>query len=144
MGKLSEPFYRDGCAHYLARLRALAQAEVIEVRRGRGGETEVKRSEGAALLAAASGAVVALDEGGRSLDTRALALWVNRLEVAGESRVSFLVGGAAGHNAETLKAAPYSLSLSPLTMPHELARLVLLEQLYRVESLRAGHPYHRG
>jgi len=144
VGKLREAFYRDGCAHYLHRLRALAPCEMVEVREGRGEAAAAKRAEGAALLAAADGFRVALDEGGRRFTTRELAKRVGEMELAGESRVTLLVGGAEGHDDELKAAVDERWSFSALTFPHDLARLVLLEQLYRVETLRAGHPYHRG
>lgn len=143
VGKLKAPFYRDGCQHYLSRLRALAPCELIEVREGRGEVEAVKRAEGAALLAAADGHVVALDEGGKSFTTRQLAERVSALELGGESRLTLLIGGAEGHDDELKRAVAERWSLSALTFPHDLARLVLLEQLYRVETVRAGHPYHR-
>lgn len=144
VGRLKEQFYRNGCDFYLARLRALAPCEVVEVREGRGAVPAVKRSEGDALLAAADGHVVALHEAGDALTTRQLAERVAALEVRGESRLSLLIGGAEGHDEQLLGAVAERWSLSALTFPHDLARLVALEQLYRVESLRAGHPYHRG
>ncbi len=144
VGKLKEPFYRAGVQHYLTRLRALAPCELVEVPGARGQTASVKRAEGEALLAAADGFVVALDEAGRSLNTAELVRRVSDLELAGHSRVSLLVGGAEGHDDDLKRTANELWSLSPLTFPHDLARLVLLEQLYRVETLRAGHPYHRG
>ena len=143
VGKLKEPFYRSGVQHYLGRLRALAPCEVHEVREGKGDTAAVKRAEGAALLAAADGRVVALHEGGRTFDTRGLARHMEQLELNGGSRVSLLIGGANGHDEQLLAAVDESWSLGPLTLPHDLARLVLVEQLYRVETVRAGHPYHR-
>lgn len=143
IGKLRAGFYRDGCEHYLTRLGALTSSEVVELREGRGATSVVKRAEGAALVAAAAGHVVALDEAGRAFSTRDLAQHLSALELRGVSRVTLLVGGAEGHDTQLLSSVDDSWSLSPLTLPHDLARLVLLEQLYRVESLRAGHPYHR-
>jgi 23S rRNA (pseudouridine1915-N3)-methyltransferase len=143
VGKLREPFYRTACAHYLARLRALTPCEVIEVREGRGAPDAVKRAEGQALLIAADGHVIALDEGGATLTTRQFAERIGQLELAGTSRVTLLIGGAEGHDDATRAAVNETMSLSRLTFPHDLARLVLLEQLYRIETVRAGHPYHR-
>lgn len=68
---------------------------------------------------------------------------VTALETRGVSQVSLLIGGAAGLSELVREAAGELWSLSALTLPHELARLVLLEQLYRLETIRAGHPYHR-
>lgn len=143
MGKLKEPFYRSGVQHYLARLRALAPCETLEVREGKGSVDDVKRAEGQALIAAADGHVVALHEGGRTFGTRALAQHIGQLELLGNSRLTVLIGGANGHDDQLLASTAESWSLSALTFPHDLARLVLLEQLYRVETVRAGHPYHR-
>lgn len=143
VGKLKEPFYRSGADHYLARLRALTQCEVVEVREGKGDVAAVKRAEGEALLGAADGHMVALDEGGRTFSTRQLADHVGQLELTGVSRLTLLIGGANGHDQQLLARCQERWSLSPLTFPHDLARLVLLEQLYRVETVRAGHPYHR-
>ncbi len=144
IGKLRAGFYREGCEHYLTRLRALAPSEMVELREGRGAVNAVQRTEGAALLAAAEGHVVALDEAGRAFSSRELAQHLASLELRGVSRVTLLLGGAEGHDDQLRSSVAEGWSLSPLTLPHDLARLVLLEQLYRVESLRAGHPYHRG
>lgn len=142
VGKLKEPL-KGAVAHYLARLQALAPCEVVEVREGKGDRATVQRQEGAALLAAADGYVVALDESGTHMSTRRLAGRVSELELAGHSRLTLTIGGAEGHGPEVKTAAGELWSLSHLTMPHDLARLVLTEQLYRVETVRAGHPYHR-
>lgn len=143
VGKLKETFYKGGVQHYLTRLRALAPCELIEVREGRGEPGSVRRAEGSALLSAADGHVVALHESGATFGTRQLAQHVDKLELSGVSRVTLLIGGANGHDAELLARVNESWSLSELTFPHDLARLVLLEQLYRLETVRAGHPYHR-
>lgn len=145
IGRLKRGFYADACRHYARRLEPLARLEVVELKEGRGSDpAAVREAESAALLEAAKGRVVALDEHGRGLETRALAAHLDALEVGGESRLSLLVGGAEGHAPWLAQRVDEVWSLSPLTLPHELARLVLLEQLYRVETLRTGHPYHRG
>jgi 23S rRNA (pseudouridine1915-N3)-methyltransferase len=146
VGRVGQGYARDGCERYLKRLRALAPTEVLEVRAARAGATEaVRRQEGDALLAAVTSAqrVVALDERGRTFTTKALADHVTRLELRGVSKIDVLIGGAEGHADAVRERADETWSLSPLTFPHDLARLVLLEQLYRIETLRSGHPYHR-
>lgn len=144
VGRLKRGFFGAGCQHYVERLRPLARLEMVELREGRGAAAAVREAESTALLAAAQGRTVALDEHGRALDTRTLAEHLDALEVRGISQLSLLVGGAEGHAPWLRERTDEAWSLSPLTLPHELARLVLLEQLYRVETLRAGHPYHRG
>lgn len=144
VGALRRGFVRDGCEHYLARLDALAPSEVVEVRGGRGRDPdEVRAQEAAGLAARSDGRVVALDERGVAWRTAALAEHVARLEVGGTSRLTLLVGGADGLAPSARAAADEVWRLSEMTLPHELARLMLLEQLYRIETIRAGHPYHR-
>lgn len=145
VGSLRRGFVRDGCAHYLERLRGLAPAEVVEAKPGKGSDVDrVREAEATALAAARDGRVVALDERGRAWRTRALAEHVGGLELGGTSRLTLLVGGADGLAPRLRGEADEVWRLSDLTLPHELARLVLLEQLYRIETVRAGHPYHRG
>ncbi len=141
IGKLKRGFLQTGCDHFSERLWPYAKLEVLELKEGRG--QEIQAQEGTALLKAASGYLIALDEGGKEHTSASWAARTSELETRSISQVSFLLGGANGHG-EALKAQVAELwSLSKLTLPHELARLVLLEQLYRSETIRAGHPYHR-
>jgi 23S rRNA (pseudouridine1915-N3)-methyltransferase len=75
--------------------------------------------------------------------SKQVAEMIGKLETQSISTLSLLLGGAEGHSENLKKQAKELWSLSPLTLPHDLARLVLLEQLYRAETIRAGHPYHR-
>ncbi|CAN5753585.1 23S rRNA (pseudouridine(1915)-N(3))-methyltransferase RlmH [soil metagenome] len=144
VGALKRGFYADGVAFYAKRLRAFGKLELTQVKEGRARDPEeVKRLESAELLRLAQGHKVLLDEGGKLFSSVALADHVAALELRGVSSLSLLVGGAGGHSSDLKKSADETWSLSPLTLPHDLARLVLLEQLYRLETLRAGHPYHR-
>ncbi|MEJ2667172.1 MAG: 23S rRNA (pseudouridine(1915)-N(3))-methyltransferase RlmH [Deinococcales bacterium] len=145
IGRPKRGFYADGCRHFARRLDGLASLELIELKGTRTSNVEAAREgDSAALLEAAEGRTVAIDERGRAFDTRHLAAHIAGLELGGQSRLSLLIGGAEGHAPWLLDRADEAWSLSPLTLPHELARLVLLEQLYRAETLRVGHPYHRG
>ena len=141
IGKLKRGFLQTGCEHFLARLGAYAKVEVLELKEGRGSEGTEQESTG--LLRAASGYLVALDGGGAERTSAAWAAHISELEVRSIGQVSFLLGGANGHSQALKNQADELWSLSKLTLPHELARLVLLEQLYRAETIRAGHPYHR-
>ena len=144
VGQLSRGFYAEGCAFYEKRLRRLAKLELSQLKEAKARDpSQVKEAESTALLSAASGYLITLDERGKPYTSRQLAERVSDLELRGVSSVSLLLGGAEGHS-DTLKAqADEAWSLSKLTLPHELARLVLLEQLYRAETIRARHPYHR-
>lgn len=145
VGGLKRGGLAAAAARYRERLAPYARLEIVEVKEARGSDPEAARErESAALWGAAEGRVAVLDERGVGFTTEALARHVAQLELRGESRLSLLVGGAEGHAAWLRQRADELWSLSPLTLPHELARVVLLEQLYRIETLRAGHPYHRG
>jgi 23S rRNA (pseudouridine1915-N3)-methyltransferase len=130
-------------ARYNARLRpAIVVTELAEAR---GAPAEVVRREGAALLAALPDPAfaVALDPAGKMPDSEELARLLQRWLAEGRP-VCFLVGGASGLHAPVIARADYVLSLGRLTWPHFLARAMLAEQVYRAQSIAAGHPYHRG
>jgi 23S rRNA (pseudouridine1915-N3)-methyltransferase len=118
--------------------------DVREVKEGRADAADaVRRLEGGRLLAAADGArVVACTEDGEALDSRAFAAWCTQLHEGGRD-VAFVIGGAHGLDDAVRAAAERRLRLAPFTMPHDLARLVLVEQLYRAGTLRRGAPYHK-
>ncbi|WP_018111073.1 23S rRNA (pseudouridine(1915)-N(3))-methyltransferase RlmH [Thermus igniterrae] len=129
VGRPRLDYARLGVEEYAGRIRKYAPLELLYVR------------EAQELLPKAEGhRKVVLDERGRLYTTEELYRLLRGWE--GE-RVAFLVGGAEGHLEAVRKGADLLLSLSPLTLQHELALLVLLEQLYRLLTLRAGHPYHR-
>jgi 23S rRNA (pseudouridine1915-N3)-methyltransferase len=95
-------------------------------------------------VGALQGRGVALDERGRTFTTAALADHVAALDLRGESKLTLVVGGADGLDEAVGAACAEAWRVSDFTLAHELALAVLVEQLYRVEALRAGHPYHRG
>lgn len=127
---------------YAVRIRP--RLELVELADGVGTPAEIKRREAAALLAmlTAQDFVVALDQGGAAPDSVALAELLSQWQQTGR-RVSFVVGGAEGLDAAVLQRADLKLSLGPLTWPHMLVRPMLAEQLYRAQTILAGHPYHR-
>ncbi len=132
----------DLFARYNARLRpALAVAEVAD---GRGSPPEIKRREGERLLAAlpAAAFAVALDPAAACPGSDGLARLLGRW-LADARPPCFLIGGAEGLDAAVLARADHALSLGPMTWPHMLVRPLLAEQLYRAQSILAGHPYHR-
>lgn len=87
--------------------------------------------------------VVALEVTGRAMTTAELAHWLEA-RLAGGRDLAFVIGGPDGHAPELLERADFRWSLSPLTWPHGLARVMVAEQLYRAQSILKGHPYHRG
>lgn len=144
VGSLKRGPLAGAAERYERLLAALAPLEVIEVKDSSSLGAEAARSRhGIESLRHADGHLLALDERGDQLTTAQLAERVTRLELSGVSRLTLFLGGPDGHGPELRAAVHGSLALSRLTLPHDLARVVLLEQLYRVEALRAGHPYHR-
>jgi 23S rRNA (pseudouridine1915-N3)-methyltransferase len=149
VGRLRSEAARAGCDDYVGRLSPLLPGRVVEVRdvprQKKGDPDRWRAEEGRNLLAAVppGALVVALDERGRAWDSRGFAQWLGQQRDAGVPEIAFLIGGPDGLDPEVRAKARVVWSLSPLTFPHELARLVLLEQLYRAATLLAGWPYHR-
>ncbi|MGB6605082.1 MAG: 23S rRNA (pseudouridine(1915)-N(3))-methyltransferase RlmH [Steroidobacteraceae bacterium] len=137
---------RSACEDYITRLRSQLPVELIEIgtRRRGAAAAQAVAAEGQRVLAALRREeyVVSLDERGREFSTRELAAWLGKRKQEGQD-LAFLIGGPDGHAPEVRARSNLSLSLSRLTLPHALARVVLLEQLYRAQSLLANHPYHR-
>jgi 23S rRNA (pseudouridine1915-N3)-methyltransferase len=129
-------------AQHNARLRP--PLLVKEIPEARGSAAEIRRREGAGLLAALpDGALpVAMDLGGATPDSEELAALVGRWEESGRA-VAFLIGGAEGLDPAVLERAEYRFSMGRMTWPHFLVRGMLAEQLYRAQAIRSGHPYHR-
>lgn len=135
IGKL-KGIYCEACAYFQKRLANYAKLEIIEIKQSQG------EKESAALLKASQGYVIALDARGKEFTSEQLAKEVTNFANDGISQISLLLGGADGHSQVLRKQVNALWSLSKLTFAHELARLILLEQLYRTETIRANHPYH--
>jgi 23S rRNA (pseudouridine1915-N3)-methyltransferase len=124
----------------------IRDVEVIEIRESRAREREKRVLEESIALANAipEGAViVVLDEHGQSLDSGSIAGLMRRWQDAGKSVVAFVIGGPEGVGPQMKQQANLLLAFGAATWPHQLARIMLLEQLYRVITILAGHPYHR-
>ena len=133
VGRIKAPHYRQAVEDYRKRITRFADIEITELT-GRG-----SRVEGRLLLEAASGhPVIACSPEGEALDSRRFSALLGR-----HGSPCFLLGGPDGLAPPVLESSDRVLSLSPLTFPHELAQVILLEQIYRGLSLLRGHPYHR-
>ena len=143
VGKLRAGPERTLFERYAVRLRP--SLEVREIAEAPGPGHEAKRREGAAILAAipAGAFAVAMDLAGQSMTSEAFATQLTRWTEHPKPLV-FLIGGAEGLSEPVLARAGFRLALGPLTWPHMIARVLLAEQLYRGQSIAAGHPYHRG
>lgn len=135
---------------YESRAARYFKFETIEIRGQKIGagrtEADVIERESAELLARVPSdlEVVALDERGVSWTSEALAAYLSDLAVLGKPGAAFVVGGPLGLSSDLRQRADQVLSLSSFTLPHELARLVLAEQIYRAGTIQRGEPYHRG
>ena len=128
VGKVKEAHLKTGIDTYLKRLRPVQPIEMIEV-------ASVEALPG-------EGFTIALTEAGETLDSEAFARRLDQLERE-VRQITFWIGPAEGFPKEKLKAANWRLSLSPMTFPHDLATLLLVEQHYRATRIRRGEPYHK-
>lgn len=152
VGKLKERYWREACAEYVKRLGAFCRLTVTEV-----AEERLPDDPSAAQIAAAVAAegarlleripkdcaVIALCIEGREMDSTALSGYIRRLAVDGVSRVCLMIGGSWGLSDAVKARARLRFSMSPLTFPHQLARVMLLEQVYRAFQIDAGGKYHK-
>ncbi|MEO1694505.1 MAG: 23S rRNA (pseudouridine(1915)-N(3))-methyltransferase RlmH [Pseudomonadota bacterium] len=152
VGRMKPGPTADLFAHYAARIPPTARQvgisglEVVERAESRAQTVEQRKQEEARALAERAQpeyARVALDENGALLSSAAFAEKLGQWRDSGAPGAAFFIGGADGLHADVSSGAALTLSLGRLTMPHQLARIVLAEQLYRAMTLLAGHPYHR-
>ena len=148
VGRLKDGALREACDNYITRVRRYVKLEVVEVRDGgrRDNRSALAREEeGKALLKAIPGTtqVVALTRMGKAESSSQFAGRLEAWRDRGQD-VAFIIGGAHGIDERVLRRANIQLSLSSWTLPHELARLTLLEQLYRACTILRGEPYHKG
>ena len=138
VGKPSLSWAKQGISDYLDRLAKTGRVECIYIRDGTPAQVTQR------MLAASEGSLrVLLDERGKSHRSLQLAEWIKAREMEGCKHVSLLIGGANGHSVEMHETVKERWTLSTMTLQHELALVVLLEQLYRAYSILRGEPYHR-
>jgi 23S rRNA (pseudouridine1915-N3)-methyltransferase len=147
VGRLKERYWREAADEYLKRLGPYATVRVVEIADRDSGRDEARAlaEEGADIVRAIPDGshVVTLEIGGRELSSEAFAERLDTLALDGRSNVSFVVGGSVGLSADVLARADERLSLGTMTLPHNMARVVLLEQVYRAFRINRGEPYHK-
>lgn len=152
VGKLKERYLKQGVEEYLKRLKPYARVEVVEIPEEKPAtslnaaeETRIKQREGERILTRLhpDAHVIALAIEGKSLSSEELAEYINRLATYGKSRISFVIGGSVGLSHGVLQSSDLLLSFSKMTFPHQLMRLILLEQLYRSFKIIRGETYHK-
>ncbi|MDE2149529.1 MAG: 23S rRNA (pseudouridine(1915)-N(3))-methyltransferase RlmH [Gammaproteobacteria bacterium] len=144
VGQRLPAWAQSAVAEYARRLPRGWRFELSELPAARGEPERRRDDEGRRILRLAAGAeLIACDQLGQTLDTAGWARALARWRQAGSS-VALVIGGAEGLSEEVLRSSAARWSLSALTLPHALARVLVVEQLYRASTLLDGHPYHRG
>lgn len=152
VGKLKEKYLKQGIQEYVKRLTPYANVEIIEVPDEKAPETlseaemeEVKQKEGERILAKLSPDtyVITLEIEGKSISSEQLANKLDELSTYGRSKIAFIIGGSLGLSKAVTQRSDFSLSFSKMTFPHQLMRLILLEQVYRAMKINRGEPYHK-
>ena len=138
---------QEVAVEYEARIARLAKFDAVVVKDEpleHGTPAEIRRREGQRLLAATEGWTrVAFDRAGRDVSSEQLAALVNEFEERRPQKTAFLIGGAEGFSPEVLDACAHRFALGSMTLPHQLARVVATEQIYRALTINRGLPYHR-
>ncbi|MDO6846370.1 23S rRNA (pseudouridine(1915)-N(3))-methyltransferase RlmH [Priestia megaterium] len=152
IGKLKEKYLKQGIEEYLKRLSSYAKVGIIELADEKAPENlsesemeQVKQKEGERILAKISDDthVIALAINGKQKSSEELAKEIDSLATYGKSKIAFVIGGSLGLSSEVMKRSNAALSFSKMTFPHQLMRLVLVEQIYRAFRIIRNEPYHK-
>ena len=152
VGKIKEKYLKDAIAEYSKRLSRYCKLEIIEVadektpdQASETVEENIRNKEGERILKHILDDmyVITLEIGGKMLSSEELAQKIETLGIQGESSIAFVIGGSIGLGKEVLKRSDYALSFSKMTFPHQLMRVILLEQVYRSYRIMCGEPYHK-
>lgn len=151
IGKCKEKYWRDACAEYGKRLSAFCRFSIVELEESRvpdrASDAQIRQAlhqEGARILAkAGDSAIISLCIEGQEFSSPALSRKLQEMAVGGTSKVTFAIGGSWGLSDEVKKASVLRLSMSPMTFPHQLARVMLCEQVYRAFQIANDGKYHK-
>lgn len=152
VGRLKEKYLVAGIAEYLKRLQAYCRVEVYEVSDesipdncSLANEMIIKSKEGKKILdkIKQDDYVVLLDVAGKEIDSIMLAKQMENCMISGKSTIDFVIGGSLGHGQEIIERANFRLSFSKMTFPHQLMRLILVEQIYRAFKIMKNESYHK-
>ncbi|MCM1305912.1 MAG: 23S rRNA (pseudouridine(1915)-N(3))-methyltransferase RlmH [Bacteroides sp.] len=145
IGRIKERYFADAVEEYVKRCSRFGDLKIIELPDAPSGKSaeEQKRIESAALLDRAKGYIVAMDGIGEQVTSEALAALISAKGVEGAKEISFLIGGSHGHTDELRSRADKVISFGKITLPHQLFRVVLCEQIYRALTIIAGTPYNK-
>ena len=148
VGKLKEDYLKDGIVEYAKRLSRFCKLEILEVAEELCTDNspkiiqQVKNAEGARILEQVKGFAVALDLKGKNLTSEQISQKITKLKRSGVSTMSFIIGGSYGLSQDVLNKCDSVLCFGPVTFPHQLMRLILVEQIYRAFMIEEGSAYH--
>ncbi|MBL4934708.1 23S rRNA (pseudouridine(1915)-N(3))-methyltransferase RlmH [Clostridium sp. YIM B02515] len=152
VGKIKEKYLKDAIDEYSKRLKRYCKLDIVEVsdektpdNASEKEEIQIKTKEGEAILKYIKDNmyVIVLAIEGKMLSSEELAYLIKDLGVKGDSNIAFVIGGSLGISKEVLNRADYKLSFSKMTFPHQMMRVILLEQIYRGFRINYGEPYHK-
>ncbi|MCM1289548.1 MAG: 23S rRNA (pseudouridine(1915)-N(3))-methyltransferase RlmH [Corallococcus sp.] len=149
VGKIKESYFREAVAEYVKRTSRFASMQITEVDEctfcGVPNDSQVQKilqTEGRNILQKTEGCLVALDISGTPCDSESLAALIEKISLS-DSTVTFVIGGSHGLSDEVKQRADYRVSFGKITLPHQLFRVVLCEQLYRACTIKHNVPYHK-
>jgi 23S rRNA (pseudouridine1915-N3)-methyltransferase len=152
VGKIKEKYLKNAIREYSKRLSRYCKLKYIEVSDEKAPENlseaemeNIKDKEGEGILKSLKDGtyVIALDIEGKMMSSEEFAEKLDKLAIQGRSDVTFIIGGSLGLSKDVLKRADFRLSFSPMTFPHQLMKVILLEQIYRGFRINRGEPYHK-
>lgn len=152
VGKLKEKYWRDAVAEYSKRLKSYCSLQITEIKESplranpsAADEEAVKIAEGADILSRirSSDYVITLEIKGKVLSSESLAQKIEALAIDGKSSIVFVIGGSLGLSEEVSRRADFKLSFSAMTFPHQMMRVILLEQIYRSFKINRHEAYHK-
>ena len=152
VGKLKERYLKDGIAEYIKRLSRFTEVEIVEVEDehapeslSTAEESQVKQKEAERLLKRVKDGtyIVLLDLAGEQVASETFSTKLENIMLSGNSHITFIIGGSLGLDKSLINAANYRICLSKMTFPHQLARLILLEQVYRAFKIMKNETYHK-
>lgn len=152
VGKIKEKYLKEAIAEYSKRLRAYCDLKIIEVadektpdQASQAVEDGIRSKEGERILKQLKDEmyVITLEISGEMLTSEKLAEKIEHLGIQGKSSIAFVIGGSIGLGKDVLRRSDYALSFSKMTFPHQLMRVILLEQIYRSFKIQRGEPYHK-
>ena len=151
VGRIKEKYLKDGMDEYIKRLSKFTKLEMIELKdipvpdkASLSEENEIKKEEGKEILSRIKDDyVIALDLKGEMLDSVSFCKKIEEINTSGKSKITFVIGGSLGLSKEVIDRSNYQLSFSPMTFPHQLFKLILLEQIYRAYKILNNETYHK-